>query len=91
MSEEERKRLEDTTAFTNSLAQQFYDFQRQTKSQIEYLEKQLTNQKTLIDANRSWIQICDSAIKSIRQDQNKELKEPLTKMKTYKFNWKFWK
>ena len=44
--------------------------EREHKSQVEFLNQELGNQKTLIDANRGWIQICDKSIKEFRTQLN---------------------
>ena len=68
--------------------------ERDIKSQLEFLNQELTNQKTLTDTNRSWIQICDKSIKEFRIQLNIITNAKLSVLKpveSYKPNWKFWK
>ena len=125
MPPDEIKKLNDTIAFSNSIAQQFYVFQRETRGQIEFLDKQIDEiglklgrlqeemgrlqaenkeLKTLIDANRSWVQICESRIVDV-VDLIDELRKtqhthgtaetkPVVDVKIeapIKFKWPFWK
>ena len=63
--------------------------ERETKSQIEFLSKEQAVQKTLTEANRSWIKICDDSIKELRNKENPaQTSKPI---REYKPNWKFWK
>ena len=98
MTPEESKKLNDTIAFTNSHFQQFSAFRETVNQEIMNLEAENNNLKTLINANRSWIQICDSAIKELKKNQHShepkktfEIKPEIKSETPIKINWKWWK
>ena len=88
MNEEENKKLNDQIDFCNSISQQFFSFRDEIKLNLGRLQEEMgrfetgnKELKTLIDANRSWIQICDGAIKTLKASKPAAL-PPI---------WKFWK
>jgi len=94
MSEEQK--LNDQIAFCNSIAQQFMAFRDTTSKTLANLiiknvdiDNEIKELKTLIDANRSWIQICDSTIKELKKMQHIH-KAPKVIL-DIKPTWKFWK
>ena len=101
MSPEQEQQLKDAIAFSNSIAQQFFDFQKQTKNDIDFLKNEMIEMmgkfnelNKLIDANRSWIQICDKSIKEFRTQLNIITNAKLSvfkplEVKTPKKWWKF--
>ena len=115
MPPDEIKKLNDTIAFSNSIAQQFLVFKETANQEIMQLEAQHNELKddisklaaenkdliNLINANRSWIAVCDTAIKELRVQINLIVKGPsktegplsVKPVNEYKhLNWrKFWK